>query len=106
VELKESVKHGFAVAAGMEFAADFSFKRGIIPSDDRDRIINLLERFALLGKYNIPVEQIEQLILHDKKKTGSEIHFVFTEGIGKARVEKVSINELIDFYKVFKNKKF
>ena len=105
VEMKESVKHGFAVASGMEFAADFSFERGLISSDDRARIISLLERFALLGDYNVPVDQVEQLILHDKKKTGAEIHFVFTQGIGKAIVEKVTVDGIIEFYERFRNKK-
>ncbi len=105
IEMKESVKHGFAVASGMEFATEFSFERGIISRDEKDRIINMLERFSLLTKYNIPAEQIEKLIMHDKKKIGNEIHFVFTEGIGRAVVEKVPVREIIDFYIRFKDKK-
>jgi 3-dehydroquinate synthetase len=30
----------------------------------------------------------------DKKREGEEIHFVLLQGIGKAVVEKVSVNEL------------
>ena len=30
IEMQTKVKHGFAVAAGMELATDFSFKRGLI----------------------------------------------------------------------------
>jgi len=105
VEMQESVKHGFAVASGMELATDFSFKKGLISQGEKDRIINLLKRFGLLEKHDIPDDQIDKFILHDKKKTGTDIHFVFTEGIGKAIVKRVSVGEVIDFYKRFRDKK-
>ena len=105
VEMQKSVKHGFAVASGMELATGFSFEKGLISLGEKTRIINLLKRFDLLEKHNIPDDQIDQLIIHDKKKTGTDIHFVFTEGIGKTVVEKVSVGEVIDFYKRFRDKK-
>ena len=52
-----------------------------------------------------PHEDIERLVMHDKKKAGSGIHFVFTAGIGKAVVEKISIASVIDFYKGYSEKK-
>jgi 3-dehydroquinate synthase len=105
IEMKTMVKHGFAVAAGMELATVFSFEKGFIDTNIRDRIINLLEKFDLLRTYDIPSDQIEHLVMHDKKKTGTGIHFVFTAGIGKAIVEKISITEIIDFYNRFSAKK-
>ncbi|MDP3002555.1 MAG: hypothetical protein Q8N38_05450, partial [Bacteroidales bacterium] len=65
----------------------------------------LLNKFGLLETHNIPDDQIAQLILHDKKKAGTDIHFVFTEGIGKAIVKTVSVSEVIGFYKRFRDKK-
>jgi len=105
LELQKSLRHGFAVASGMELATEFSFERGLISSVEKDRIISLLERFSLLDKHNIPDDNIRQLILHDKKKKGTNIHFIFTEGIGKALVERVSVDEVVDFYKRFRDKK-
>ena len=105
VEMQKSMKHGFAVASGMEIATDFSFEKGLISLGEKDRIVNILKRFGLLEKHNIPDDQIDQLILHDKKKTGTDIHFVFTESIGKAIVKKVSVGDVIDFYKRFRDKK-
>ena len=99
IEMYESFKHGFAVAAGMELAANFSCARGIIRESERVRIIDLLMKFNLLREHNIPDNQIGQFILHDKKKTGADIHFVFTCGIGKAIVEKIPVMEVIDFYR-------
>jgi 3-dehydroquinate synthase len=105
IELQKAVKHGFAVASGMELAAEFSFERGLIRTCDKERIINLLRKFGLLETHIISDDQIEQLIMHDKKKSGNDIHFVFTEGIGKAVVEKISVGDVIDFYKRFRDKK-
>jgi 3-dehydroquinate synthase len=105
IEMQRSVKHGFAVASGMELATVFSFEKGMIDTNEKERIINLLRRFGLLEDHSIPDERLEQLILHDKKKTGGDINFVFTEGIGKAIVSKVPVNEVIDFYKKFRDKK-
>lgn len=105
VEMQMSVKHGFAVASGMELATQFSLEKGLIRTCEKDRIINLLKKFGLLGQHNIPDGEIENLVLHDKKKTGSDIRFVFTDGIGSAIVKKITVVEVIDFYKRFRVKK-
>jgi 3-dehydroquinate synthase len=102
IEMYSSVHHGLAVAAGMELATEYSFMRGLIGKDEKEKIINILKRFGLLEEHNIPDNQIERYILHDKKKTGSEIYFIFTEGIGNAFAEKIPVREVIDFYKHFK----
>ncbi len=105
IEMKTGIKHGFAVASGMELATAFSYEKGLIDGSARDRIIYMLEKFGLILKYDIPWENIESLVMHDKKKSGNGIHFVFAAGIGKAVVEKISVGEVIDFYKRFKDKK-
>ncbi len=105
VELQKSVKHGFAVASGMELATEFSFEKKLIRTCEKEKVINLLNKYGLLEKHNIPDDQIEKLILHDKKKAGSDINFVFIEGIGKASVNKLTIDEVVDFYKRFRDKK-
>ncbi len=105
VELQKAVKHGFAVASGMELATELSSAYGLINISEKNRIMTLLGKFGLLEKHDLKDDQIEQFIVHDKKKTGSDINFVFTNGIGTALVRKVSTRELIDFYKRFRDKK-
>jgi len=104
IEMYRSVKHGFAVAAGMEIATVFSYKKGFVNAQEKDRIIELLYRFGLVEQHNIPDDKLELLLLHDKKKTGRDINFVFISGIGKAIVEKASVAELLNFYKRFRDK--
>lgn len=105
IELQKNVKHGFAVAAGMEIATDFSFERGYIRGEEKDRIINLLRRFKLTGKLELTDDQMKNLVVHDKKKSGHDIYFIFTHGIGKALAEKISVGNVLDFYKRFRDNK-
>ncbi len=105
IELSNSISHGFAVASGMELAARYSCDKGLISVAECERIINLLTSFNLLRAYYMPDDQIARLILHDKKKAGSDIYFVLTEGIGKAVVEKIPVREVVDFYRNIKSVK-
>jgi 3-dehydroquinate synthase len=105
IELYKSLRHGYAVASGMEISTKFSLFRGYISKEVCDRIINLLKTFKLLRHYEIPDNQIAQLIMHDKKKAGNDLWFVFIEGIGKAVTEKIPVSEVVDFYKKYSNSK-
>ena len=105
IEMQTKVRHGFAVAAGMVLATEFSAERGFIGQDVRKRILGLLHSFGYESYYGITHKRIENLVRHDKKKSGSSLHFVFTAGIGKALIEKIPIGEVIDFYKRFIDKK-
>jgi 3-dehydroquinate synthase len=99
IEAYKSFRHGYAVASGIELASKFSLSKGMINSSEYDRIINLLRSFRLLRRHDIPDDQISQLVMRDKKKSGNEVYFVFIEGIGKAVSGKLSLNEVIDFYR-------
>jgi len=99
IELNKVVKHGFAVAAGMKLATLFSQAKGYLGIDDARRISGLLRKYKLLKDYRIPHDKIEELLIHDKKRSGSEIHFVFLEGIGKGVVKKISVQEVSEFYR-------
>jgi 3-dehydroquinate synthase len=104
-EMQRAVKHGFAVAAGMVLAAEYSFEKKYLSLEEKNRIINLLKRFNLVGRLDISDVQMSKLVSRDKKKTGTDIHFVFAQGIGKATVDKVPVAEALNFYRRFRDKK-
>jgi len=104
IELQRSLKHGFAVASGMELASEFSYEKGFVSAGEKERISSLLNSFRLLDRQYISDKEMEGLIIHDKKKAGTSIHFVFTEGIGQASVKKISVSEILSFYKKFRDK--
>jgi 3-dehydroquinate synthase len=105
IEMKTGFMHGFAVASGMELATLYSLEKGMISIGEKDRILALLTRFGLLRSYDIDPDEIGQLVMHDKKKSGNAIHFVFADGIGKAVSEKIPVTEVIGFYNRFRDKK-
>jgi 3-dehydroquinate synthase len=105
IEIQKNLRHGFAVALGMELATEFSYERKLISIEDRDRITCMLRGFRLNEWVDLTDSQMETLITHDKKKSGNDINFVFIKGIGKAVIEKVSVIELLNFYRRYRDKK-
>jgi len=99
IEAYKSFRHGYAIASGMELAANFSMSKGMITSQEYERIISLLKSFRLLRRHDIPDDQINQLLMRDKKKSGSDLYFVYLDGIGKAISDKIQISEAVDFYR-------
>ncbi len=99
IEMHESYVHGFAVAAGMETATRYSRAKGFISDNEMSRIINVLKKYDLIREHDIPAELVGHYIQRDKKKTGGDIYFVFTAGIGKAQCEKIPVSEVISFYR-------
>jgi 3-dehydroquinate synthase len=105
IELQESVKHGYAVAAGIRLATLFSSAKGYINDNESSKVINLLDKYNLLKDYRIPVNTMKRLVTHDKKKSGSDIYFVFLESVGKGVIKKIPVPEVIEFYTSWYNGK-
>jgi 3-dehydroquinate synthase len=105
IEIQKNLRHGFAVALGMELATEFSYERKLITLEERDKVICMLKGFKLINPVDLTDTQMENLITHDKKKSGNDINFVFIKGIGKAVIEKVSVIDLLSFYRRYRDKK-
>ena len=99
VELHQGIRHGFAVAAGMELATLFSYSKGFIKKKEYDRIISLLRTYNLTVNPKLSAAKVRELIMHDKKKAGNDINFVFIAGIGRAKVVRITVDEIVDFYR-------
>jgi 3-dehydroquinate synthase len=89
--------HGNAVSIGMVAAAEFSCKKGYIPSQDLNRITSLLYDLNLPVKHDFNIKEIADALSADKKREGDSIYFIFLEKIGKSRIEKVSFTEIEEF---------
>jgi 3-dehydroquinate synthase len=99
IEAYKSFRHGYAVASGIELASRFSLSRRLITSPEYERIVALLKAFRLLRRHDIPDDQISRLVMRDKKKTGSDVYFIFIEKIGKAVAVNIPLSEVIEFYR-------
>jgi len=89
--------HGRAVSLGMVAATMFSQKKGMISQNEVERITTLLKGLNLPVELNYKAEQIIEAASRDKKRQGSNLYYVFLEAIGKARVKKISYDEINNF---------
>lgn len=97
IEKIEMAGHGRAIAMGMVAAAKFSQARHLIHQKDVSRIIQLLNDLNLPTALNYPAKEIINAAGKDKKKQGNDLFYVFLEQIGKAKIKKISFNDMNDF---------
>ena len=77
--------HGECVGIGMlSFSSDKA----------RKQIKKLLKRYNLPTSYDLTLKDIENYLIHDKKKTGDYIWIVSVENIGSYELKKIKIDEL------------
>jgi 3-dehydroquinate synthase len=87
--------HGEAMSLGIVAACAISIKRAGLPPEQRDAIVDLLQRFELpttLPK-QFPREKILNALKFDKKFEGGKIRFVVTPHIGMAHVTNDATQE-------------
>ncbi len=95
LEKTAGVSHGEAVAMGMAFACRVSAVRGLLSATDTARIEALLRAMGLPSDApQAPADLLAAAVRKDKKRDGETLRFVLLEGIGKARVVELSLNEL------------
>ena len=77
--------HGECVGIGMlSFSSDKA----------RKQIKKLLKKYNLPISYDLSLKDIEDYLIHDKKKTGDYIWIVSVENIGSYELKKIKIDEL------------
>jgi len=101
LELHHKISHGKAVGQGLHLAIQFSVKRGYLDMAIAEKIKMILNENAhpYLG-LRLSRQDAENILKQDKKMDeNAQLRFVFLEKIGKARVEKIAITEILDFLK-------
>ena len=94
VEKVTGAPHGEAISRGMAMAAGLSVARGRLQPEAAERLL------ALIRAYGLPIEiagdraALFDALARDKKRDGDHIHFVLLDGLGRAVVEPVSLDEL------------
>lgn len=94
------LSHGEAVAIGMAAAVKMGESIGITRDGCFERLIPILQAFALPTELTEPVEAVYEAMLTDKKKQGDSIHFVFIKEFGKTQIKKIPAVELKKMMKV------
>ena len=80
--------HGEAISLGIVAACDVSMRKAGLPRDQRDAIVDLLQKFELPTRLppNFPREKIFEALPFDKKFESGEVRFVVTSRIGSAHL--------------------
>ncbi len=95
-----TIPHGQAVAAGMVIEARAAYKMGLTQSDLSGELTEILTDlgFDLHVKYS--AEAIYHYALMDKKINGNHITMVIPDTIGKCRLQKISLADLLRFIEI------
>jgi 3-dehydroquinate synthase len=89
--------HGEAVSLGIVAACAISIKKAGLPPDQRDAVVDLLQRFELPTRLppNFPREKIFDALKFDKKFESGKVRFVLAPHIGAARLSSdVTIDDI------------
>ncbi|MHA1568574.1 MAG: 3-dehydroquinate synthase, partial [Alphaproteobacteria bacterium] len=94
VEKTAHKPHGEAVSIGMAVAGELSAARGLLTPADLARLIALLNRAGLSTQQEMNKEAVIDALRKDKKRTGETVRFVLLEGIGRAVIAEIGLDEL------------
>ena len=89
-----TILHGQAVAIGMALITRAAVKRGECPQEALDRLLALLERFGLPTGTDYGADELFAALGTDKKRSGSSMHLVIPEDIGRCRIEAMPLDEV------------
>lgn len=96
IEAAAGVPHGHAVSAGMMIAAQMSVDRGLLAPEELARIGSLITAMGLPTIIEVDPRRMADGLLRDKKRTRKRIAMVLLEGIGRAVVQPLDIDELLE----------
>lgn len=92
IEREMGLKHGFAVAIGMMFAAGIS--ETMLGFSDVASIKNVLEKYNLPINCNYNSERVLNLIQSDKKRFGNTIDFILLKELGAAVIQPIGFDSI------------
>ena len=79
---------------GMVIASSLSVKKGLLSVEEDQRLRVVLKNLKLPTCLEAQPQKILDAIAKDKKRAGNHIHFVLLNGIGNARVDQLTLEEL------------
>ena len=98
IENTSRLPHGHAISIGMVAACHISEEINNFNKADTKRISDLLGKFQLPVAFTSDKKKTWEILLHDKKKTGSKMSFVVLDAIGDASIKSIPLDQL---HKIF-----
>lgn len=98
IENVSKLSHGNAISIGMVAACRISEKINDFSEEGTARVTSLLSKYKLPVHLDFDKDKTWDVLLHDKKKSGSEMNFVVLDTIGKASIKKIPLKELLKIF--------
>jgi 3-dehydroquinate synthase len=95
VETQYNLLHGEAVSIGMVFASKLSEQ--LLGFKNHQRLANTIEQYSLPTSLQYDKQKAFDVLRSDKKKEADFMNFVLLEKIGKAKIEKIPLNDLYNY---------
>ena len=87
------ILHGQAVAIGMAIITRAAVRRGDCPEAALERLLALLKRCGLPTETDYSADALFAALGTDKKLSGSTMHLVIPEDIGRCRIEAMPLSD-------------
>ena len=94
IENTAKLPHGSAVSIGMVAACIISEKINGFSHEETEKVKQLLSKHHLPVAFDFDKQKTWDILLHDKKKSGSDMNFVVLDKIGKASIKKIPLTDL------------
>jgi 3-dehydroquinate synthase len=94
IENTAKLSHGQAISIGMVAACRISEAVNHFSKIDTKKITALLIKYELPVALSFNKKKTWDILLHDKKKSGSEMSFIVLDSIGKGSVKSISLDHL------------
>ena len=91
-----SVTHGHGVAMGMILITQLGEKLGYHSHELTARMEKCIASYGLPTHYNGSVAELGEAVLHDKKRSGSQIRLIFVKVPGKAEICPLDVDKFIE----------
>jgi len=98
IENTAKLPHGSAVSIGMVAACIISEKINNFSKEGTEKVKQLLSKYKLPVAFGFDKEKTWEILLHDKKKSGSDMNFVVLDKIGKASIKKIPLPDLHEIF--------
>ena len=92
LEKQYELMHGEAVAIGMAFASKLSAE--MLGFRGTDKVIKLIDKYGLPMTAGYNKQKVFDVLVIDKKREGELLNFILLEKIGKAVIQKITLQEI------------
>lgn len=93
-----ALSHGRSVAIGLAAVAHSAASEGICTPECAERIIRCLRRFGLPTETEYGLDELYDIMLSDKKRSGDSVSIIVPEKIGACRVEPMPVARAKEFF--------